>query len=150
MIDLEFVPMQLDHVPEIMAIEKASYTTPWSRTAYIQELMENDMANYLVALERGKVIGYCGFWLIIDEAHITTIAVHPSYRGQQIGTSLLAGIIAIAKLKGAKAMTLEVRKSNSVAKSLYAKFGFVPAGLRKAYYADNKEDAIIMWKEDMS
>lgn len=146
--EVAYTFMQMEHLDQVMAIEKAAYTTPWSRTAFVQELMNNDLAVYLVALDQGRVVGYCGMWIIIDEAHITTIAVHPGFRRQKIASTLLQASIDLAKFKGAPSVTLEVRASNEGAKALYSQFGFKPAGLRKGYYGDNKEDAIIMWKED--
>lgn len=147
--EVAYTFMQMDHLEQVMSIENACYTTPWSRTAFVQELMNNDLAVYLVALYKGQVVGYCGMWIIIDEAHITTIAVHPEFRRQKIASTLLKASIDLAKFKGAHSATLEVRASNEGAKTLYQKFGFEPAGIRKGYYSDNKEDAIIMWKEDV-
>jgi ribosomal-protein-alanine N-acetyltransferase len=93
----------------------------------------------------GQVAGYCGFWLILDEAHITNIAVHPEFRGKGYGKRLLQYVMERARRLGALKMTLEVRVSNHVAQSLYEKMGFVRSGVRKGYYTDNKEDALIMW-----
>jgi len=102
-----------------------------------------------VAEVDNKIVGYGGFWVVVDEGHITNIAVHPEYRSKGIGSKIMEGLIELAKKNGIISMTLEVRESNIVAQHLYAKFGFRPLGRRKGYYQDNNEDAIIMWKYDL-
>lgn len=104
------------------------------------------MAKYIVAVVDGNVAGYGGIWLILDEGHITNIAVDEKYRGLGLGSKLLEGLIQLCIDRNIRAMTLEVRKSNEVAKSLYKKYGFIEYGIRPNYYQDNNEDAIIMWK----
>lgn len=136
----------LDHVIEI---ESASFPTPWSRNAFASELFHNSRACYLVASVGERVVGYIGTWLILDEAHVTNIAVHPDYRRQGIGETLLRSMMTVAASRGAKRMTLEVRVSNRPAQRLYEKLGFARIGLRRGYYHDNNEDAIIMWKEGL-
>ncbi len=113
--------------------------------------MKNPLGNYFVAIDKEtkKLVGYSGFWLIEDEAHITTIASHPDFRGQYIGEYLLQNMISIATKLQAKWFTLEVRSSNSPAHGLYYKYGFKSLGLRRLYYQDNNEDAIIMWTEQI-
>jgi len=143
--EIGFRPMELTDLPQIEIVEKLSFTSPWPRQAFYNELVFNRFAHYTVVTVKGKVAGYCGFWLILDEAHITNIAIHPDYRGQGVGEALLDEVIQKAKNLGATKMTLEVRVSNVVAQSLYEKKGFVRAGIRKGYYTDNQEDAIIMW-----
>lgn len=139
--------MREDDIDEVLDIEKKSFKTPWSRDAFKKEVNENKLARYIVASIDGKVIGYGGIWLIVDEGHITNIAVHPSFRGLGIGKLLVEGLIEICKNRGISRMTLEVRKSNKIAQSLYKKYGFRECGIRPGYYTDTKEDAIIMWKE---
>lgn len=142
--DIIVKQMEADDVDGVVEIEKMSFATPWSKEALSMEL-ENDLAVYMVAKYNDKVIGYAGLWMIIDEAHITNIAVHKDYRGNGISKLILSSLINICKIKGTKSMTLEVRKSNEVAKNLYKSFNFEEVGIRPKYYADNNEDAIIMW-----
>ncbi len=137
--------MRMDDIPRVLAIEQQSFRTPWPRDAYTHELNENRLAAYLVAKTEEGIVGYGGMWVILDEAHVTTIAVDPAYRGQHIGERLLLGLIDAALGRGARWMTLEVRRSNDVAQTLYKKYGFREIGVRKGYYSDNREDAIVMW-----
>jgi ribosomal-protein-alanine N-acetyltransferase len=139
-----------EHLDQVEAIEKESFPTPWSRRAFAGELLQNDFAYYIVALHEDVVIGYGGMWLILDEAHITNVAVRADYRGQGIGLALMLEIIRNAVIRGVKSMTLEVRPSNNAARHLYQGLGFVDKGVRKRYYSDNNEDAIIMWKENLA
>ncbi|MBI2122878.1 MAG: ribosomal protein S18-alanine N-acetyltransferase, partial [Armatimonadetes bacterium] len=128
-----------------LEIERESFLTPWPRDAYVQELKENRLASYFIARVDDETVGYCGMWVILDEAHVTTLAVDPKYRGMHIGERLLLVLIDAAVERGARWMTLEVRRSNLTAQKLYKKYGFREIGTRKAYYSDNREDAIIMW-----
>ncbi|MBX5465755.1 MAG: ribosomal protein S18-alanine N-acetyltransferase [Clostridia bacterium] len=146
---LEFREMRLEDLPEVLAIERVSFPTPWSRQSFINELTDNGYAHYVVALRDGRVVGYSGMWLILDEAHITNIAVHPELRGRGAGDLLLSEMERRARERGINRMTLEVRPSNAPARRLYLRHGFVERGIRKGYYADTQEDAIIMWKEDL-
>ena len=129
----------------IMEVEKQCFTVPWSREAFYNELHQNRFAHYLILEEEGNVIGYCGAWLVVDEAHITNIAVLPAYQGRGLGKVLLTSMMEECKLRAIERMTLEVRESNLVAQSLYRKLGFVEGAIRKNYYSDNQEDAIVMW-----
>jgi ribosomal-protein-alanine N-acetyltransferase len=133
------------HLEQVVEIEQASYPQPWSRQSFADEL-KNGYACYLVALAENKVVGFGGMWLIFDEAQITNVAVSPTQRGKNIGKTLVLGLIAQATRSGCLKMTLEVRPSNLVAVHLYESLGFVAAGLRKKYYEDSGEDAIIMWR----
>lgn len=139
--------MKLKDLDDVMEIERQSFTIPWSRYSYICELRDNYFSHYITAKCEDKVVGYAGMWLILDEAHITNVAVLPSYRGIGIGELLMRALITLAKDKGAKSMTLEVRKSNYIAQNLYIKLSFKPVGVRREYYIDDKEDAVIMWKD---
>jgi ribosomal-protein-alanine N-acetyltransferase len=143
--EIRYRLMKVQDIEKIMEVEHASFATPWSADAFMNELTNNHFAYYIVAEIGKKVIGYCGVWVIIDEAHITNVAVHPDYRGKKIGEYLMRHIITLSMSYGAKKMTLEVRVSNKVAQALYHKFGFEEQGIRKGYYTDNQEDAIIMW-----
>jgi [ribosomal protein S18]-alanine N-acetyltransferase len=120
-----FRQMELDDINDVLEIENASFATPWSREAFFNELMNNHFASYLVMVENDKVIGYCGMWLIIDEAHITNIAILPDYRGRKLGEALMVQVKKHASQHGAGRMTLEVRVSNTIAQSLYRKHVFI-------------------------
>ena len=140
-------PKRLRDLDQVLRIERLSFSAPWSRAAFLSELLENDRARYFVARIGDQVVGYTGMWIIIDEGHITNVAVHPHWRNRGIATQLLDALHDVARANGVRRMTLEVRKSNIVAHTLYEKLGFRDAGIRRAYYRDNNEDAIIMWKE---
>jgi [ribosomal protein S18]-alanine N-acetyltransferase len=138
-------PMRLDDINSVLEIEQMSFPTPWPRDAYHHELKDNRLACYLVARGFQRVLGYAGMWVILDEAHVTTIAVDPLHRRRRIGERLLVALIDEAMRRGARWVTLEVRKSNLGAQTLYRKYGFKDIGIRKGYYSDNREDAIVMW-----
>lgn len=130
-------------VDAVAAIEAATFPTPWSREAFESEI-RNIAARYLVAELHGEVIGFAGAWIILDESHITNIAVLKDHRGHGYGRLLTAGLLQYLSNLGATYVTLEVRRSNTVAQSLYESLGFVRLGVRKRYYEDNREDALIM------
>jgi [ribosomal protein S18]-alanine N-acetyltransferase len=142
-------PMRGSDIEPVSKIERQSFSTAWSTQAYITELA-NPAAIYLVAVVGERVVGYGGQWVIMDEAHITTIAVLPEVRGRRIGERLLNEMLNVARRKGASRATLEVRERNEVAQRLYAKYGFVRAAARKNYYSDTGENADIMWIYDMN
>jgi len=142
--------MRLEDLEEVQRIELASFSTPWPSNAYRSELETNRLASYLVARIDGKVVGYGGMWLMVDEAHITTFAVHPAWRRRRIGERLLLAFLDLALDRHAREATLEVRLSNLPARRLYEKYGFRPVGLRPRYYSDNNEDALIMTTEPLS
>jgi ribosomal-protein-alanine N-acetyltransferase len=141
---LRIEAMRLADLPEVHAIEQASFTTPWPPQAYRSELETNRLAAYLVARIDGRVVGYAGVWMMVDEAHITTFAVHPAWRRQRIGERLILAVLDLAVDRGARDATLEVRLGNLGARRLYEKYGFGPVGLRPNYYSDDHEDALIM------
>jgi ribosomal-protein-alanine N-acetyltransferase len=145
--DLVFRSMTLGDVGTIVRIEHESFTSPWSEEAFRTELTQNLFARYMVMERDGIVLGYGGMWIIVDEAHVTNIAVDEPYRGRGLGERLLREMMRSAVWLGARRMTLEVRVSNETAQSLYRKLGFEPSGLRPGYYSDNREDALIMWAE---
>jgi ribosomal-protein-alanine N-acetyltransferase len=140
-------PMGLDDLPTVQAIEEASFTTPWPPHAYRSEIETNRLAQYIVARVGGEVVAYAGMWMMVDEAHITTFAVHPRWRRQRIGERLLLTLLDLARGRRAREATLEVRLSNLPARRLYEKYGFRPVGLRPRYYSDDNEDALIMTTE---
>lgn len=142
-----FRRMQLSDIDRILEIEQQSFSAPWSRAAFEGELIRNHFAKYIVVELDGYVIGHAGMWIIIDEAHITNIAIDPLFRGRKLGENLLRQMMTLAVWNGAERMTLEVRVSNLAAQNLYNKLGFRNYGIRKGYYTDNNEDALIMWAE---
>ena len=144
---LVFRAMRLEDVPSICQIEQEAFTSPWTAEAFINELTNNHFARYMVMILNEDVIGYGGMWTIMDEAHITNIAVRQDYRGQGFGERLLVELQRTAVFFGMNRMTLEVRVSNEQAQRLYRKLGFSPSGVRPGYYSDNNEDALIMWAE---
>lgn len=145
--NITILPIDDKYIQDILNISSLSFTVSWSKESFENEL-SNKYARYVVALMGDMVVGFAGMWVIIDEAHITNIAVHPEFRGCGIGSILMEALISICFAEKVEAMTLEVRASNERAKHLYEKHGFIEEGIRKAYYQDNKEDAIIMWKRD--
>ncbi len=137
--------MNKSHIDGIMEIEADSFAIPWSRGSFESEL-SNKLAIYTVAVENNKVIGYGGMWHVVNEGHITNIAVHKDYRRQGVGQAIIESLVKIAEEKEMIGLTLEVRKGNEAALALYKKNGFKLEGIRPEYYEDNKEDAYIMWK----
>lgn len=136
--------MDLDDVPAVHEIERLSFAVPWPAHAFEQELRTNRLAHYLVARVGARVVGFAGIWLMVDDAHVTTFGVHPEWRRQGVGRSMLLGLSELAMRIGARRMTLEVRVSNEAAQALYRSFGFEVAGRRPRYYTDDGEDALIM------
>jgi [ribosomal protein S18]-alanine N-acetyltransferase len=177
-------PMQTKDIPEVIDIERESFSMTWPANSYKRELEENRLARYVVlryqaandespfprkardprpfplsllpAFDRPRpgpddppVVGYGGLWLMVDEAHVTSIAVRPEFRGKGLGQLVMLALFGVAIEKEARWMTLEVRVSNTGAQALYKKLGFREAGIRPRYYTDNNEDAVIMWSEDL-
>jgi ribosomal-protein-alanine N-acetyltransferase len=143
-------PMRIDDLPAVHAIERASFDAPWPPEAYRNDLETNRLAQYLVARVGDEIAAYGGMWLMVDEGHIITFAVHPEWRRQHIGERLLLAFLDLAADRGAHEATLEVRLSNLPARRLYEKFGFRPVGLRPRYYSDNGEDALIMTTDPLA
>jgi ribosomal-protein-alanine N-acetyltransferase len=156
-------PMTLADLDQVMAIEQLSFSAPWSRRAYEYEITQNEHSTMLVARatpllkgrmlwllhrlgisRRGSALGYAGAWLLVDEIHLSTIAVHPQWRGWGLGELLLIAVLERGAQQGARRATLEVRVSNSAAQGLYHKYGFETVASQRRYYADNNEDAYIM------
>lgn len=149
MVDFSIKKLEEKYLDDIIEIEALSYGAHhWSKESFEAEMV-NPASHYLVAVKDNKCIGYMGIWKIIDEAHITTVAVHPDYRGERVATVLMLEQIKECIDCEIKYLTLEVRPTNTNALKLYEKFGFNSLGIRKKYYQDNGEDAIIMWTPDM-
>lgn len=146
---LQIVPMRVSDLPAVHSIERASFDSPWPADAYRSELETNRLAQYLVVRVGDEIAGYGGMWLMVDEAHIITFAIHSLWRRQHIGDRLLLALLDVAIDAGAHEATLEVRLSNLPARRLYEKFGFRPVGLRPRYYSDNGEDALIMTTDQL-
>lgn len=143
---IRYRKMTVDDVEAVHAIEVESFPTPWSLDSFHYEMRVNPYANYIVAEdETGAIVGYCGMWIVIDSAQITNVAVTKKARGQGIGEGLMREAMRVAKEQKAEMMSLEVRVSNTVAQNLYRKLGFQEGGIRKGYYTDNHEDALVMW-----
>jgi ribosomal-protein-alanine N-acetyltransferase len=147
--DLEIQRMRRRHVKGIMAIERQVYPRPWSPNLFLSEMADMRNRTYLVAKLGKDVVGYGGIMSYGDEAHITTIAVDPKHHRRKIGTRLLYELIQEGMRMGAQAVSLEVRVSNWGAQRLYGRFGFRPVGIRKGYYQETGEDALVMWADDV-
>lgn len=135
-------------VNQIAYLDKICFSAPWSEQAFEKELKENNLAFYILAemKETRQIIGYAGVWLIQEEGHITNVAVHPDFRRKHIGMAIVDVLMKeSSQLADIKTFTLEARKSNIAAIELYKKFGFLEVGIRKGYYQENNEDAVIMW-----
>jgi ribosomal-protein-alanine N-acetyltransferase len=140
---------------EVLAIEDASFPSPWPREIFQAELRDPHLARLFVArvaagAQQGRVAGYTCTWLVTDELHITNVAVHPDFRRQHVGQQLLMGVLTQARDFGARQAILEVRASNRGAQHLYGRLGFAPVDVRKHYYTDNREDAIVMFLDDIA
>ena len=143
---IEIVDMHRFHIDGVVEVENATFHIPWTKADFEREIKENNMAVYKVALVDGKPVGYAGMWHIVNEGHITNVAVHEDYRKMGIGEKLIDALFEVANEREMIGLTLEVRISNMAAQKLYTKKGFRPEGFRKNYYQDTKEDAVIMWK----
>ncbi|MDY0410484.1 ribosomal protein S18-alanine N-acetyltransferase [Virgibacillus soli] len=137
--------MELDDIADVYTVDSASFPVPWTKEIFYQEIALNSHAYYYVLLLDEHIVGYVGMWIVEDDAQITNIAILPSFRGLKLGEKLFRFSIQMAMYHGAERLSLEVRESNIVAQNMYRKFGLVPGGIRKKYYTDNKEDAIVMW-----
>lgn len=142
---LEIVPMQPADIPSVARIEKASFSTVWPADAFHNELGTNKVAHYFVGHLAGQIVAYGGIWVILEDSHVTTLAVDPAYRGRHFGEFMLLHLVDQAVGRGAAWMTLEVRESNVVAQRLYRKYGFTTVTMRRGYYSDDNESALVMW-----
>lgn len=140
-------PMKENDLSEVNAIEVASFDPPWPLQSFKTDLKQNRLAYYMVARHEGTLVGYVGAWIVLDEVHITTLAVDKDYRRQGIANSLIDNLLNEACRRGANSMSLEVRPSNKAARSFYKKWGFTVCGRRKRYYPD--EDALIMTRSNL-
>lgn len=138
-------PMAQADLPAVLRIEGLSFTTSWPANAFSNEIRDNKLAHYFVGRLGGQLVAYGGIWVILEDSHITTIAVHPEYRGLKLGEEMLLKLLDEAILQGASWITLEVRESNDVAQKLYRKYGFTIVSTRRGYYSDNGENALVMW-----
>ena len=171
-------PMEIADIDEVRVVEKKCFPTPWPKESFRYELERNRMARYFVlrrnspdapilpgesspglirrlfggasSVEQGSIVGFAGIWMMVDEAHITTLAVAPEFQGKGLGELLLVAVTEISGAEDAKVMTLEVRQSNVVAQRLYEKYGFSRHGIRAHYYSDDGEDALVMWSEEIN
>jgi ribosomal-protein-alanine N-acetyltransferase len=142
-------PMRRRHLRAVLRIEAQVQPRPWSLGLFLSELGYRQSRVYVVARVEGAVVGYGGLMLVGEDAHVTTLAVDPRCRRRQIGSRLLLVLARAALQRGARNLTLEVRVGNEAARALYSSFGFVPAGVRKGYYAETGEDALVMWATDV-
>ncbi len=140
------IPMHIEDVEAVYAIERNTFSTPWTEDAFVNEIKLNHLARYWVIKLNDVIIGYGGCWFIVDEAHITNIAIDGTYRGRGFGKYLVQCMINDVKDQGINAATLEVRSSNDIAINMYQSVGFKIEGVRKNYYDSPNEDALILWK----
>ena len=136
--------MELADVPQVHVLEQATFSVPWSRQSFVDEMEKNACARYLVGEQSGEIVAYAGAWMVFEEGHITNIAVKKELRGQGFGTKITSALMQYAANLGVEYLTLEVRKSNLAAQAMYLKLNFVEVGVRKRYYEDNDEDALLM------
>jgi ribosomal-protein-alanine N-acetyltransferase len=142
---LAIATMLAADIPAVLEIERASFSTVWPADAFANELSTNKLAHYFVGRLDGRVVVYGGIWSILEDSHVTTIAVAPDHRGKRFGEVMLLRLVDEALERGASWMTLEVRESNAVAQQLYRKYGFTTVTVRRGYYSDDNESALVMW-----
>jgi len=145
MTKLKIDTMEMADLDDVMEIENASFSLPWSRWMFERELMDRKHSQFLVARSGDEIAGYIGFWLVLEEVHIVTIAVRSDYRRRGIGSILMLEALNAAMRLGAERATLEVRVTNLPAQGLYRKLGFITVSIRKRFYSDTGEDAYVMW-----
>lgn len=145
--DIRYRKMGVEDIPVVVEIEQEAFAIPWTQEVFEHEMTGNDYAHYIVAVDDEEVIGHCGMWIVLDECHITNVAVRLHMRGNGIGEALMREAIALCKEMDVRLMTLEVRTTNYTAQNLYRKLGFQDGGIRKNYYTDDDEDALVMWVE---
>lgn len=146
--DFKVILASKNHINDMVRISEESLSIPWSFQSFEEEF-RNKFSRYVVALYDDKVIGFGGVWIIVGEGNITNIAVSPKYRGSGIGSAIVRELISLCLKENGTAITLEVRSSNITAQNLYRKFGFEVEGIRKGYYSNNKEDALLMWNRSL-
>jgi ribosomal-protein-alanine N-acetyltransferase len=146
---VELVTMKRRHLRSVLRIEAQVYPRPWTLGLFLSELSLRPSRVYLVAKVHGTVVGFAGLMVTVDEGHVTTIAVDPAWHRRGIGARLLVALARAAVARGCRGLTLEVRMSNEPAQAMYRRFGFAPAGVRKGYYPETGEDALVMWAHDV-
>jgi ribosomal-protein-alanine N-acetyltransferase len=146
---VHLVPLRRRHLRSVLRIEAQVYPRPWTLPLFMSELNLRSSRYYVAARVGGHLVGYAGLMFSVDEAHVTTIAVDPAWHRHKIGTRLLANLARAARARGARHLTLEVRVSNMGAQAMYHRFGFATEGLRRNYYTETNEDALIMWAHDI-
>ena len=144
-LEVHLVPLRRRHLRSVLRIEAQVYPRPWSLPLFMSELNLRSSRHYVAARIDGMVVGYGGVMLSTDEAHVTTIAVDPGWHRHHVGTRLMLNLARASVIRGARHLTLEVRVSNAAAQAMYRRFGFETAGVRKNYYAETNEDALVMW-----
>ena len=142
--------MRAADIPAVHEIERLSFNAPWPPYAFEQELANNRLAHYIVARSDERIVGFAGIWMMADEAHVTTFAVHPDWRRRGIAQRLMVALVELSLEIGAQRMTLEVRAGNDAAQALYRRFGFIDVGRRPRYYTDDNEDALIMTTPELA
>jgi len=147
-VQIEIVAMDHDHIDEVIDIDVEVYPKAWSRRLWHRELAD-PTRTHLVASDAGVIIGHGGIMHVLDEVHLTTVAVAPDRQGSGLATRLILALLDSATAAGSTAITLEVRAANRRAQRLYSRFGFVPSGVRRGYYSDPADDAIIFWLNDL-
>jgi ribosomal-protein-alanine N-acetyltransferase len=148
-VEVHIVPMRRRHLRGVLRIESQVYPRPWSLSLFMSELALRSSRAYYVARVDGLVVGYSGLMLVGEDAHVTNIAVDPVWHRHKIGTRLMANLAREARRRHSRNLTLEVRVSNHGAQAMYQRFGFRPAGIRKNYYVETHEDALVMWAENI-
>ncbi|MGH2809116.1 MAG: ribosomal protein S18-alanine N-acetyltransferase [Actinomycetota bacterium] len=143
-VEIEITKMRRRHLRKVLSIEARVYPRPWSASLFLSELAQRTTRSYIVAKSEGEVVGYSGLMFTGKEAHITNIAVDPDVHGRRVGSRMLLTLITEAIARGAQVISLEVRVTNNVAQNMYEKFGFAPVSIRKGYYIETNEDAIVM------
>lgn len=138
-------PMTETDLNEVVEIETLSFPSTWPQNAFVNEIHENKLAHYFVGRAAEKIVAYGGIWVILEDSHITTIAVHPGARGNKYGELMLLHLLDETIAQGASWITLEVRETNTIAQNLYRKYGFTVVSTRRGYYSDNNENALVMW-----
>ncbi|HEV7523355.1 MAG TPA: ribosomal protein S18-alanine N-acetyltransferase [Acidimicrobiia bacterium] len=149
-LEVRLAPLRRRHLRNVVKIEAQVYPRPWSHSLFVSELALRSSRSYVVAKVGREVVGYAGLMMSLTDGHVTTIAVDPAWHRNGIGTRLLLALAHEAIERGALAMTLEVRLSNHAAQDMYKRFGFTAVGVRKGYYADTGEDALVMWAYDVN
>jgi ribosomal-protein-alanine N-acetyltransferase len=142
---LEVSPMSVEDIGDVLRVEAQCFSTTWPRNAFLNELTENKLAHYFIGRAEDATVAYGGLWVILEDAHITTVAVDPAYQGKGYGERMLVWLLDEAINRGASWITLEVRESNQTAQNLYKKYGFAVVNTRRGYYSDNDENALVMW-----